>query len=67
MDLVAIQAVTGAEAADLGEDLVLPGFQASELRILIPQRTQVTRNEAADGASSLRRSNPRRPVDVVGY
>lgn len=67
VNLVAIQAVAGAEAADFGEHLVLLGLQASELHILVAQGTQVTRDETADGAAGLRRPNPRRPVDIVWH
>lgn len=67
MDLVAIQAVAGAEATNFAEDLALSGLQAGELRILIRQRAQVGGDEAADGGARLRCSNPCRPVDVFGH
>src|SRR6266540_7534033 len=67
VELVAVEAVACAEAADLALDLLLLGLEPGELCLAPGQRAQVLANERADRGASLGGSDPRVAVDVVWH
>src|SRR3954463_3389006 len=65
VEAVAVHAIAGAEAIDLGCDLPLLLLEARELAVSIGQRAQVLANERADRAASLGGTNARIAIHVV--
>jgi hypothetical protein len=54
VDLVAVEAISRAEAIDLPLDLMLLGLEPVELGVPIRERAQVLGDESADRAAVLR-------------
>src|SRR5215211_1993108 len=67
VELVAVEAVACAEAADLALDLLLLGLELGELRPPLRQRSQVLANGRADRGPTLGGSDPGVAVDVVWH
>src|SRR6266498_3938978 len=67
VELVAVEAVACAEAADVALDLLLLGLEPGELRLPPGQRAQVLANERADRGRALGGADPRVAVDVVWH
>src|SRR5919197_2598335 len=67
VELVAVEAVACAEAADLALDLLLLGLEPGELRPPPRERAQVLANERADRGAALGGADPRVAVDVVWH
>src|SRR6266516_610687 len=65
VELVAVEAVACAEAADLTLDLPLLGLEPGELCLASGQRAQVLTDERADRGAALGGADPRVAVDVV--
>src|SRR5215211_7391390 len=67
VELVTVEAVARAEAADLTLDLLLLGLEPGEFCLARGQRAQVLGDERADGGTVLGGADPRVAVDVVGH
>src|SRR6266508_3846432 len=67
VELVAVEAVACAEAANLGLDLLLLGLKPGELSLAPGQRAQVLSDESAGGGAAFGGANPRVAIDVVWH
>lgn len=67
MQLLAVEAVAGAETLDLPLDAVLLGLQPRELGLPFGERTQVVGHQRAHRATAFGCTDTGRSVDVVGY
>src|SRR6266516_4527722 len=67
VELVAVEAVAGAEAADLALALLLLSLEPGELCLASGQRAQVLGDERADRGAALGGADPRVAVDVVWH
>src|SRR5215216_5636395 len=67
VELVAVEAVACAEAADLALDLLLLGLEPGELRSSPRQRAQILANQRADRGAAFGGADPRVAVDIVWH
>ena len=66
VDLLAVQAIGGAEAIYLALHLALLLLQPRELGVARGKRAQGFRDQSTDRAATFRGADPRVAIDVVG-
>ncbi len=66
MHLVAIEAITRAEARDLALDKSLLGFEPCEFSLVLSERSEVLGDERAHRAAAFRGPHTRGAVDILG-